>query len=92
MGHEMNGAELDKAGGPAFPASIPENFHEAWPGMTLRDYFAAQYMPAAIQRAGESTQNDLREIFGERGGLRREEIASALAYRYADAMLARRHR
>ncbi len=88
----MDGNAIDKAGGPAFPGHVPDSFREAWPGMTMRDYFAAQFIPAAIEMAARAPEYDLREMFGDRGGLRREEIAAAFAYRYADAMLARRTR
>ena len=38
-----------KEGGPAFPAPETELKH-AWPGMLLRDYFAAKAMAALIGR------------------------------------------
>lgn len=84
---------IDSAGGPAFPVSIPGCGDNGWEGMSLRDFFAAQYMPTAIDRAGACKEYELKAMFGDRCGLHREEIAAALAYKYADAMLhARAHR
>jgi hypothetical protein len=56
---------------------------------TLREYFAAQFMATAWEQAGKCPDWDLKAMFGDRTGLRREEIAAALAYRMADAMVAR---
>jgi hypothetical protein len=73
MGEQIND------GGPAFP--FREHFggsgYERFPGMTLRDYFAA----AALQGwcACPTTAGT-------------EQDAAELAYRYADAMIAARER
>jgi hypothetical protein len=58
-------------------------------GMTLRDFFASQFMEAAYSYASGLPEYDLKAMFGDRTGLRREEIAAALSYRMADAMIAR---
>lgn len=59
------------------------------PGMTIRDYFAAQALPWARETMPDY---DLTALFGSRTCIRREEIIAADAYRIADAMLARRER
>ncbi len=81
-----------KDGGPAFPASIPvvhsEEQGKDYPcyeeaGMTLRDWFAGQALPQVItfyltaNGNGCAADHALRNI-------------PALAYKYADAMLAER--
>lgn len=79
-------------GGQAFPnneKSDSGNHHFSHPGMTLRDYFAGQAMSSART---ELPEYDLRALFGDRTGIRREEILAADAYRIADAMLARREK
>jgi len=84
--------EITKAGGPACTWAMPAHFHEAWEGMTLRDYFAGQYMTSALERGSRLPQYELENLFGDLGGLTREEIGAVLAYRYADAMLAARQK
>lgn len=60
-------------------------------GMSLRDYFAAKVAATAWEDAPKASKWDLDALFGkERTGIRREEIAAALAYRLADEMMARR--
>lgn len=87
----MTSDEVTKAGGPAFPVSIPGCGDNGWQGMTLRDYFAGQYMVEAMSRAECLKESEINDLFPDRdGGLRRETIAAALAYRVADAMLKRR--
>ncbi len=89
----ISSSELDKAGGPAFPGAIPENFHEAWPGMSLRDYFAAAVLPAAYDAAPSLTNRQLDDLFSrDKTDIKREETAAALAYRIADAMISQRNR
>lgn len=63
------------------------------PGMTLRDYFAAQALPQAVEDYGTPGTRG-REDHGERitpysarGVGTREEIIAWQAYKYADAML-----
>jgi hypothetical protein len=68
-----------KDGGPAFPfrEQDGEGGYERFPGMSLRDYFAAAAMQgwcACPTTAGT------------------EQDAAELAYKYADAMLAARER
>lgn len=63
---------------------IPKAGHDE---ITIRDFFAAQYMAAAMERAGSCKEYELRAMFGDRGGIRREEIAAKLAYQFADAMI-----
>lgn len=78
----------DKTGGPAFPRNILDHghgtltIHES--GMSLRDYFAAQAMPAVYSDYCESA----RTIgFDENW-----KMGIALgAYKIADAMLAARN-
>lgn len=76
--------QLNAAGDWAFPA---QHTPEHTPGMTLRDYFAAQAVAGGFAR--ETVPDyDLKAIFGpHRTGIRREEIIAADAYRIADAML-----
>lgn len=84
--------ELTKAGGPAFPVSIPGCGDNGWQGMSLRDYFAAQYMADAMERAPHVSDAALADmnLHTKKGGVRREEVAAVLSYRMADAMLAAR--
>lgn len=86
-------------GGPAFP--LPGNngspglagYIGPLTGMSLRDYFAARFMAVADEYAHQATQNQIIELFGDRcSGIRREQIASRVAYRMADAMISARSR
>ena len=72
-------------GGSAFPVNSTM-------GMSLRDYFAAQVLPPTYERTGcNMPEYEINAMFGKsRTGIKREEIAAALAYRLADAMLDRR--
>jgi hypothetical protein len=69
-------------GGPAFPAglidpSTPQDaVHPMYPGMTLRDYFAAKAMQGEL--AAQSEESGHYENF---------DALAVLAYRVADAML-----
>ena len=69
-------------GGRAFPQTANEFGEETvWPGMSLRDYFAAAALPEA-QRVSANV-------------CKPEEVVSmgvAVAYAWADAMLAERER
>jgi hypothetical protein len=62
-------------GGPAFPNITPDMNVDGGPGMSLRDYFAAKAMQGLIMR------RDWTHI---------PERDTALAYEYADVMLAER--
>lgn len=61
-------------------------------GIPLRDYFAGQYMATAIGKASGVAEYEIRNMFGDRPGITYEQIGAALAYRYADAMIAARQR
>lgn len=58
-------------------------------GMTSRDIFAAMALANATICSGFMRDHELKVCFGDRGGVTKEEIAAAQAYRYADAMLKR---
>ena len=60
--------------------------------VSLRDQFAMAALQSGLVRAGGLTEYDLRAMFGDRCGIRREEIIAADAYRIADAMLSTRSR
>lgn len=72
---------------PAFP-SVEEHPSYDIPmhhfGMTLRDWFAGQAL-SFVQDSYPEWQ--LKAWFGDRSGLKREEIKARAAYEYADAML-----
>jgi hypothetical protein len=81
---------LSNDGGSAFPCEQGHCPDGTWnqtfdPGMSLRDYFAAQALPLIGSAPVPDWQ--LKVWFGNRGGLTREEIAARAAYEYADAML-----
>lgn len=96
-------------GGPAFPTVMTEAPGEApvgtyvttgdKPGMSLRDYFAAQAMVGIVNRDGwlwvaqkPSDPNEAVKwemMVAEKKKMRMEDVAEA-AYAYADAMLAAR--
>ena len=70
-----------KTGGPAFPAF--ENHPSygqmlAVGGMTLRDYFAAKAMQAALMTVKPSQTNTFDDVLKE---------SASVAYKVADAML-----
>ncbi len=65
------------------------------PDMTLRDWFAGCALPSVIMTLAAAPEPIpdyvLEGLFGDkRADLRREDIAAALAYNLADAMLRRR--
>ena len=66
---------ISKDGGPAFPTVVPENFHAAQDGMSLRDWFAGQALTGIC--------TDLKTN-GSFAAFARE------AYALADSMLAER--
>jgi len=66
-----------KDGGPAFPCA--KERHAWFPGMTLRDYFAANALQGMISaNVGFFDTNKARED---------ANLAARSAYEYADAML-----
>lgn len=78
------GANKTETGGPAFPGleylgaeSKGEWRDKPYDGMTLRDYFAAKALQGIMQNDHVDGQGD-------------DTRHAALAYRYADAMLAAR--
>jgi hypothetical protein len=64
-------------GGPAFPATIHNGLTSGWPGISLRDYFAAKAMRGLIAR--QFTKDDSDRAF--------VEWVSAVSYEMADEML-----
>jgi hypothetical protein len=99
-------SEPIRDGGTAFPAeyerrlSMPANptmgqlyptsEHVSNPGMSLRDYFAAQALANPTICTGRCEDWELRAWFKDRGGITKHEIATKQAFSYADAMLAER--
>lgn len=80
-------------GGVAFPVSIPGCGDNGWQGMSLRDYFATAFIPAAVEKHRLGLKEyELRQLFGGRGGITGQEIIAAIAYELADAMIAHRAR
>lgn len=84
-------------GGSAFP--VPEenylsNGTYSNPGMTLRDWFAGQALPQAIEdydcMTRTSSDHEWVLPYATKATGSREEIIARQAYRYADAMLAAR--
>lgn len=78
----------DKDGGQAFPVSLfpgpMGDLHAGEPGMTLRDWFAAQALVVVITVA---VQPGVRPTHG--GPVNERDVAAS-AYLIADAMLAER--
>ena len=70
-----------KDGGPAFPTEYfgEDDIRRTDRGMSLRDYFAAQALPWALDNN-----------FHLEGANMRNEYVAAQSYRIADAMLAER--
>lgn len=66
-------------GGPAFPATVDQGCNNGWPGMTLRDYFAARAMEAAT--SGHIS------YYGHESNYRPVSDIARYAYKQADAML-----
>lgn len=71
-----------KDGGQAFPLTVTlsteDHEHLAYPGMTLRDYFAARALAALINHPNKD---------GENCGKQAVPKLAEWAYEYADAML-----
>ena len=69
---------------PAFP--VPDSAHMnryGFNGMTLRDYFAAQALPAVMVRHSDYIEEQVK--LGGSGSV--NDIAATISYAYADAML-----
>ena len=79
----MDADKIRDAGGPAFPLRGADYGSE---GMTLRDYFAAQWLNAGL------APDFLIRCMTEQEVAMAITNASALAYRLADAMLAERNK
>lgn len=84
-----------KDGGPAYPSGKSEqagweNSLPYYEGMSLRDWFAGQALPALIgnMRSPELLDN-LKQIAKD-DGVSVEQIFAAASYEYADAMIAAR--
>jgi hypothetical protein len=60
-------------GGPAYPAPTTKPLENYYPGMTLRDYFAAKALQGMLAENG--------------GGALRNDKLAAYAYNLADEML-----
>jgi len=69
---------------PAFPFTDADG--TVWPGMTLRDYFAAKAMQAIL-----SNPNWMKDYNGEKY-LMQNSIVSDVSYSCADAMLTEREK
>lgn len=78
-----------KDGGQAFPQPVTvgpnDDMYPAYPGMTLRDWFAGQAL------AGICSDGAALRRFQE-AGLQASEVAAQSAYAAADAMLAARQK
>jgi len=71
--------QIEKAGNPAFPVSIPGTGDNGWHGMLLRDWFAGQAIAGVL-----ATNDDFESI--DWNGM------AEYAYDAADAMLKARGR
>ena len=85
-------SDLSKDDEAAFP-----NGGGRYVDMSLRDYYAGQALPSVVSALSMSNvvvpEYVLRDLFGkDASGIRREQIAAALSYQFADAMLERRNR
>ena len=86
MNDEKQAVNIVSPGGQAFPMwhRFRGELH-LMPGMSLRDYFAGQALPAALAaQASAATANLLSQRDGS------ESMAASLAYNISDAMLAER--
>lgn len=59
-------------------------------GMTLRDWFAGQVLPSIAAMPLKYPEWQLKAWFGDRSGIRNEQIIARAAYDIADSMLAAR--
>lgn len=71
----MDRDDVNMAGGPAFPVSIPGCGDNGWQGMTLRDWFAGMVMA---------------NNFNMRRDAEAHAAIAKAAYEHADALLAAR--
>lgn len=81
----------EKDGGPAFPnGGQGQGWFEH--GMSQRDWFAGKAIPAvtAVYFDNGFSAETLKSWFGDRIGIRNEEIIARAAYEVADAMLKER--
>jgi hypothetical protein len=78
-----------KDGGPAFPRRGNDH-EEGAKGMTLRDYFAGQAMQATLGSDTAVSEIMAADMDADRSGL--AKAVAAIAYLFADAMLAERSR
>jgi hypothetical protein len=74
-------------GGPAYPAVVPVEFQYAYDGMSLRDWFAGQALPAVIAATSAGQHQPHVEP-----GQTQEQAMAVDAYALADAMLAARQK
>lgn len=76
----------------AFPSPgviLPTGAHQgAYPGMTLRQYYAAAALQNHLLCTGIVSEYQLRIWFGNKGGVTRAEIIARQALEHADALLA----
>ena len=72
---------------PAFPAGWPEAGYEPHYGMTLRDWFAGQVLPAIVA-ATSAGQHQPGDGFDDERTIQDRMVSDA--YKLADAMLAHR--
>lgn len=72
---------------PAFPRSYVADGHN---GMTLRDYFAGQALPAAFNILCAAPKGDYRSLADKLGSPKLPVLSARMAYAVADAMLAER--
>ena len=85
----------EQNGGSAFPIVSNGGYSEHQlvdEGMSLRDWFAGQALASGTlsDRQERFAEWWLKAHFGERDGIRGEEIMAARAYEIADAMLKER--
>ena len=79
---------------PAFPTHDADNLTDPRErilsgGMSLRDWFAGQALPIC---SGTVPEFQLKLWFGDRIGIKRNEIIAKQAYTLADAMMAAREK
>ncbi len=84
--------QIDEHGGPAFPSSamLTGAVRVQYKGMTLRDYFAAQALPALINEPVPANASMLAYDLAGRATCKYDELADMYAqsaYKLADAML-----
>ena len=78
-------SEKIETGGPAFPTNYRHSAN--YPGMELRDYFAAKAMQGVVSSI--ATEDDYRRLSGHASasGLTVSEWIARDAFKQADAML-----